>query len=411
MKSDLDQLLKHAGLDGLAVFGSSLHNPAMRYMVGDVFVNAAIVVKQAGQEPVLVHRAMERDEAAQTGMSLLEIEKYPWKDFLEEAGGDTLRAEGTRWSKIFSDLGVHGRVAIYGHLETNQNYGILRHLDSLMPGVELVSEPSARAVLNAARTTKTDDEIERIRRMGEITTEVVGLTAEFLSEGHGKDGLLVDSAGQPIRIGAIKRQIDLWLAERGAENVEGVIFAVGRDAGVPHSVGHDDDVLPLGQTVIFDIFPAETGGGYFYDFTRTWCLGHATDQASQLYQDVLETYETVFALLKAGAAPQAIEKATCDQFEAQGHPTYRNTVSGHDGYVHSLGHGVGLAIHEQPSFRLTSDSSPELLPGMVFTIEPGLYYPEQGMGVRLEDTILLNASGEPQILADYPKDLVLKIAE
>lgn len=409
MKSDLDHLLQHTGLDGLMVFGSSLHNPAMKYMVGDVFVSAAIVIKQAGQEPVLVHRAMERDEAAQTGMTLLEIEKYAWKDVLEEAGGDSLRAEGLRWSRILSDLGVHGRMAIYGRLEMNQNFGILQHLDELMPELELVSEPSVKAVLNLARTTKTDDETERIRRMGEITTEVVGLTAELLSEGRAKDGLLVDSTDQPILVGAIKRQIDLWLAERGAENVEGVIFAVGKDAGVPHSVGRENDVLPLGQTIIFDIFPAEAGGGYFYDFTRTWCLGFAPDEAVKLYQDVLEAYETAYALLGAGASLQAIEKATCDQFEAQGHPTHQNTTSPHNGYVHTLGHGVGLAIHEQPSFRLTSDSSPDLQPGMVFTVEPGLYYPEQGMGVRLEDTVFLDGAGEPHILADYPKELVLKV--
>lgn len=411
MKSDLDRLLEQAGLDGLVVFGSSLHNPAMRYMVGDVFMSAAILVKQAGKEPVLVHRAMERDEAAQTGISLLEMEKYAWKDVLEEAGGNSLRAEGLRLSRILGDLGVKGRVAIYGQLEVNQNYGILQHLDALMSELEWVSEPSAEAVLNLARTTKTGDEIERIRHMGEITTEVVGLTAEFLSEQHAKDGLLVDSAGQPIRVGTVKRQVDLWLAERGAENVEGVIFAVGRDAGVPHSVGRQDDVLPLGKTIIFDIFPAEAGGGYFYDFTRTWCLGFAPDEAAQLHQDVLETYETVYAQLKAGASPRSIEKAACDQFEAQGHPTPQNTVSPHEGYVHSLGHGVGLAIHEQPAFRLTLDSSPDLQPAMVFTIEPGLYYPERGMGVRLEDTVYLDASGEPHILADYPKDLVLKIAE
>jgi Xaa-Pro aminopeptidase len=79
-----------------------------------------------------------------------------------------------------------------------------------------------------------------------------------------------------LTIGDVKRKINLWLAERDAVPSEGFIFAQGRDAGIPHSQGNPDDMLRLGQTIIFDIYPQERGGGYFYDFTRTWSLGYAT---------------------------------------------------------------------------------------------------------------------------------------
>ena len=88
-----------------------------------------------------------------------------------------------------------------------------------------------------------------------------------------------------------KRRINLWLAERGADNPEGTIFAIGRDAGVPHSTGTASDPLRLGQTIVYDIFPCEAGGGYYYDFTRTWCLGYAPDAVQALYQDVLDVYQ------------------------------------------------------------------------------------------------------------------------
>ena len=121
-----------------------------------------------------------------------------------------------------------------------------------------------------AMAIKDADEIERIRRMGKITTSVVGKVADYLTQQCVQNEVLVKPDGTPLTIAEVKSRINLWLAEKGADNPEGTIFAIGRDAGVPHSVGQDDQPLEVGKTIIFDIFPAEAGGGYFYDFTRTW---------------------------------------------------------------------------------------------------------------------------------------------
>ncbi len=77
------------------------------------------------------------------------------------------------------------------------------------------------------------------------------------------------------------------------------------------------------------------------------------------------------------------------------------------GYVHSLGHGVGLDVHEKPWFSRPTDDSNKLLPGSVFTLEPGLYYPEQGYGIRLEDTYYVTEDGRFIRFADFPMDLVV----
>ncbi len=152
-----------------------------------------------------------------------------------------------------------------------------------------------------AMMSKDEDEIERIRKMGRITTEVVAETADFLSSRKVKKGILLKKNGDPLRIRDVKRKIDLWLAERGAENPEATIFAIGRDAGVPHSSGNPEDILKTGETIVYDIFPCEAGGGYFYDFTRTWCIGYATDSALRLYYDVRSAYKQVMANLHPGA--------------------------------------------------------------------------------------------------------------
>jgi Xaa-Pro aminopeptidase len=96
-------------------------------------------------------------------------------------------------------------------------------------------------------------------------------------------------------------------------------------------------------------------------------------------------------------------------FEEMGHPTVLNQPETETGYVHSLGHGLGLRVHERPFSGPTALPEDILAPGSVVTVEPGLYYPERGLGVRLEDTVCVRADGKIEVLAEYPKDLVLKM--
>jgi len=257
--------------------------------------------------------------------------------------------------------------------------------------------------------TKDAVEAERIRKMGQATTAVVGQVAEFLTSQRVRDGILVDSEGVPLTIGDVKAKINLWLAERGADNPQGTIFAIGRDAGIPHSSGQVGDLLRLGQTIVFDIFPCEAGGGYYYDFTRTWCLGYAPDVVQALYEDVHFAYSQVMNKLEVGAMFKAYQELTCDIFETRGHPTVRENPKTQEGYVHSVGHGLGLHVHERPVSGTNSTDGDRLAPGVVVTIEPGLYYPDKGMGVRLEDTVWVNPAGGIEILATFPLDLVLPV--
>jgi Xaa-Pro aminopeptidase len=101
------------------------------------------------------------------------------------------------------------------------------------------------------------------------------------------------------------------------------------------------------------------------------------------------------------------QRMTCEFFEAKGHQTPLNTKAPIEGYVHSLGHGVGLNIHERPFSGLTSGDDQRLAPGVVITSEPGLYYPEKGMGFRIEDTLWVRPDGVMEKLVDYPYDFVL----
>ncbi|MGB3398611.1 MAG: M24 family metallopeptidase, partial [Candidatus Deferrimicrobiaceae bacterium] len=150
-------------------------------------------------------------------------------------------------------------------------------------------------------------------------------------------------------------------------------------------------------------------GGYFYDFTRTWCLGYAAEDVIKLHSQVLEVYETVYSALEAGTPCRQYQVQTCELFEAMGHPTVLSDPKTQIGYPHSLAHGLGLNVHESPGFSILESNRDQLQPGTVFTVEPGLYYPDRGMGVRIEDTVAMRLDGKVETLVEYPMDLVLKM--
>jgi Xaa-Pro aminopeptidase len=221
------------------------------------------------------------------------------------------------------------------------------------------------------------------------------------------DEVLLKEDGFPLTVGDVHSKIRLWVAEHGAELPSGFIFSIGRDAGVPHSTGNPQDLIRLGRTIVFDIYPAEAGGGYYYDFTRTWSLGYATAEAQELYDQVKEIYDQLNANFDLNVPFRNYQVMTCEYFEAKGHQSQLNTKAPVEGYVHSLGHGVGLNIHERPFSGLMVGDDQRLVPGVVVTSEPGLYYPEKGMGFRVEDTYWVRPDGKMEILADYPYDFVL----
>jgi Xaa-Pro aminopeptidase len=410
MKSDLDRLMKEHGIDILLVTGPAQHNPAMVYITGGGHVTLADVIKKRGGEATLFCGPMEREEAERTGLKTISYSKYPFLQLLKETGNNQVDAFALRYKKMFNDLGISsGRVAIYGNSEVGGLYTVFTRLQQMMPEMHFEGFIQDEILL-AAMMTKDETEIGHIREMGKATVGVVARTADYLTGFKAKKDVLVHPDGTPVTIGEVKNKINLWLAEAGVENPEGTIFAIGRDAGVPHSTGTASDLMRLGQTIVYDIFPCEAQGGYFYDFTRTWCLGYAPDAAQSLYDQVKSVYVTVAAELKLNAPFGRFQTRTCELFEAQGHPTILHTPATEEGYVHSLGHGVGLNIHEKPFASSTSTSSSDILaPGAVFTLEPGLYYPEKGMGVRIEDTWRVTPEGSFELMVEYPKELVLPV--
>lgn len=407
MKHDLDAIMQAHDIDALLVTGPAQHNPAMVYFTGVRHLSMADLIKKRGDAPILFHTAMERGEAAQTGLTLRSYSTVPLREMFQQAKGDRVLAAALRYARMLADAGVSGgRVALYGQGDLSMLFPVFSELQRLLPDLQLVGDVNGM-LLGAAMITKDAEEVGRIRHMGHVTTEVVARVADFLTSQAIREENLVDEQGQPVTIGRVKGLINLWLAELGAENPEGTIFAIGSDGGIPHSIGNPEQPICLGQPIVFDIYPCEAGGGYFYDFTRTWCLGYAPEPVQTLYNQVRQVFETITAELHMGMHYGAVQQRTCELFEVMGHVTVLTNPETEEGYVHSVGHGVGLNIHERPNSGILAPAEDILQPGVVITIEPGLYYPQRGMGVRLEDTFWARPEGGFEVIAPYGLDLVL----
>lgn len=409
MKTDIDRLMQKHDLEAILITGAAQHNPAMVYMAGIAHVTTADLIKKRGSEPVLFYNPMERDEASKSGLMTKNLSDYKLLELLKQTDGNYLKAIVLRYKQMLTEFGVtSGRVALYGKTDIGSAYAQFKTLQDAMPEINFIGELD-NSMLMEAMATKDNTEIEHIQQIGKVTVEVVGKVAEYLTSLPIENETLIKADGKPLTIGDVKRKINLWLAEAGAENPEDTIFAIGRDAGVPHSSGTPTDHIRLGQTIVFDIFPCEAGGGYFYDFTRTWCLGYAPDEVYSIYDDVLSVFNKMRDSFAIGTHCPEYQKMTCDLFEAKGHPTIQSNPQTEEGYVHSLGHGVGLNIHERPWFGKNAASDEIINPGSVFTCEPGLYYPSRNMGVRIEDTLWARPDGKILPIVEYPVDLVLPV--
>lgn len=407
MKADLDRLMAERGIDALLILPGEHEDPYRTYLSNGVH-SSGMVIKQRSAPPVLVVNGMEVDEAAQSGLEVHTNDEFGLTALLREHQYDYGAAYAAWYGRIFTRFDVRGALAIYGVGDLN---AALRAIKALQEGVgeriELVTEEVRDTIFDRAYETKDEGELALLREAGRRTSAVMRTAREWLAEHRAQDGGVVGADGAPLTVGDVKRFVRGRLFEQGLEDPEGMIFAPGRDAGVPHSKGQDDQPLRLGETIVFDLFPRLLGG-YFHDMTRTWCLGYAPEQVQADYDAVREAFDRSIEMCRVGIATHEAQDMVCEFFEAQGHPTVLSEPGTSEGYVHTLAHGVGLNVHEAPYFP-TRAARYWLQRGNVFTIEPGLYYPSRGYGIRIEDTVYLNEAGSVESLTDCPYDLVIEL--
>lgn len=188
----------------------------------------------------------------------------------------------------------------------------------------------------------------------------------------------------------VQRMLDDEMLKLGSERPAfHTISAAGANGSLPHAIP-SDHVIQNGELLTLDF--GATWGGYCSDITRTIGFGKIGPELRELYQRVLDAQLMALDAVRPGAVCGDVDKVARDYLEAR-YP---------GAFGHSLGHGVGLLIHEQP--RVAPGSETVLAPGHVITIEPGVYIPGLG-GCRIEDTVILTADGFINTMT-APKQLI-----
>jgi len=259
------------------------------------------------------------------------------------------------------------------------------------------------------RAIKTEEEMKEIEAAQRAVEQAVGKARDFLRACSVRETLLYhETSPEPVASRRLRKIIDDALYEEGYLGVE-TIVSCGRDAADPHCKGYGN--LKAWEPIVLDVFPRSLTTLYFADQTRTFFKGEPSEKLQKMYQAVLAAQELGIARLRDGAKGSDIEKAVRTYFETQGYPTDTGTPV--KGFIHSLGHGVGIDIHEEP--RLSARHEAILQAGNVVTVEPGLYYQEEGKaypagGIRIEDMLLVTTGGSRN-LTQFPKSLDHAIIE
>jgi Xaa-Pro aminopeptidase len=263
-------------------------------------------------------------------------------------------------------------------------------------GIELA--PDAET-FQARRRVKSPGELEGIRR-AQRAAEAGMAAAAALMRRAVTDGDTLMVEGEALTAESVRAALREACAARGAPAPPDAIVA-----SVWQGFGHEpgSGPLPAGLPIQVDIAPRDERSACWADMTRTFVVGDVPEGVRAQEELVREAIERARAATRPGIRGHDLHALACDVFEAAGHRTQR-TGPGDDpseGFQFSLGHGVGLEVHERPSLGLSGRDP--LVAGDVVAVEPGLWERELG-GVRFEDLLLVTDDG-CETLTDYPYDL------
>ena len=270
-------------------------------------------------------------------------------------------ASGLAWfPKLTSELGVT-RVGFESQQVTYGAYTAYQKAIEEAEGPHKPEMVSTAGIVERLRAFKDADELKLLARAIEIGDEAFELVAPTIEAG--------------ITEREIAWQMEKAMRERGAEKIGyDIIVAAGANGALPHHRA-GDKVVEDGDAIVIDM--GAVYEGYTGDMTRTIIVGEADETFQRVYETVLRAQLEAEDKARAGMTGKEVDAIARDIIAEAGYG---------DAFGHSLGHGIGLEVHEEP--RISAQSEQVLEDGMVFTIEPGIYLSGWG-GVRIEDNVVM----------------------
>jgi len=250
--------------------------------------------------------------------------------------------------------------------------------EALDASIGAASYTDVNPPLQEMRVIKSAEEITRIKRAIQLVEDALGEGIKKVKPGATEREIVAELEYQMKRLGA-----------------DGPSFATtvlaGENAALPHGKPGNRPVRE-GELLLFDL--GVEADGYVSDITRTFAVGGISGQLEEIYQTVLAANQAAIAAVRPAISFAQLDRTARDVIEAKGYG---------DLFTHRLGHGLGMEVHEYPSVH--GENQDLLRPGMVFTIEPGIYLPGVG-GVRIEDEVLVTEEGV-EVLTRFPKELTV----
>jgi Xaa-Pro aminopeptidase len=389
--------LERAGCKALLVVAHSSRDPDLAPFVRGAHLGTGLLIAPRRGRPRLGFvTPMEREEAAATGLPLLPPEALDVARW-QRGGASPAAFLAATAARALQLCGLApGRLALAGRFAAGVVRAACAELErdgwSFVDGNELVRR---------ARRRKAAWEVEEARRAAAGAVAALRRVAALLGAAGVRRGELW-LEGERLKPRRLRREIGRVLGERGLEQPEGAIVAAGSEAAVPHNQGDPERTLRAGESLVVDLFPK---GLLYADCTRTLCVGEPGPALAAAHAAVETALRRARAAARPGVRAWSLQEAACRLLARRGYATPITHPGTTIGYVHGLGHGVGHELHEYPSFRPEAGADGVLERGDLFTLEPGLYDPAAGWGVRLEDLLRMGrTASEPLTPLPYALD-------
>lgn len=363
----------------ILILGDTTRSPELRREVPVMVPDPFLYVERDGERHV-VGSSLEAARIEAVGS----ITFHPFEDF----GLDELRRSGMPRVEIVNEVVVRAVRALGVSTAIVPATFPLLTADRLRAaGVAI--DPD-QASFDTRRRVKTAAQLEGIRRAQAAAEAGMAAARDVLRGAVTSAEGDLSVGGAPLRCEDVKAAIARTLVDRGATTDE-LVVSHGWQTAIAHHLG--DGVIRAGEPIVIDLWPRDLVSACHADMTRTFVVGEVPAEIAQWHRLCREVLDQGIAGTRVGVTGRALHDAACDVFERAGHPTQRTKADGEmleEGFFHSLGHGVGLSVHEEPLVGLLGGDP--LVAGDVITIEPGLYRSGLG-GVRLEDVVHVTAEG------------------
>jgi Xaa-Pro aminopeptidase len=374
----------------LLLWGDSERNPALRHEV-PISIGDPFMLVQDGGRTWIMSSDLERERLAgcRPDAELVGIEQLGFHELVD--GGLSYRELDVEFaSRLAAQTGITEAI-----VEFEFPLAIAERLRA--DGIAVRIDEQA---ISERRRRKSTHELAGIRRAQHAAESAIRTAATLLSRAE-VDGDRLSLDGSPLSAERIRDAMRDAAWEAGTVLPPEVIVA-----SVWQGHGHEpgSGPLPAKLPIVIDVWPQDTETACWADMTRTFVVGGEPPAEVRRQQDLVRrALDDTYAAVRPGVTGRELHDHACDLFEAAGYPTQRTSrpEGSEEGFQFSLGHGVGLQVHEAPAVGRTG--SEPLVAGDVLAIEPGLWRNDVG-SVRLEDLVLVTDDGY-ELLTDFPYEL------